>query len=148
MKKLIFILSFLSFFLTSKAQPINKQLIGKWEGKGKIIVTWCDLDSLKYSLLIHEDNSITGKIGDAIVYNAVVEKRSPIMTALGNGEYIIEGKLKGNIIEDEKIFRDGFIFMFSLKENKLVGGFHSSGWKIGGKEKMKLTVTDISLKKK
>jgi hypothetical protein len=148
MKKLFFFLFFTAFFTSISAQSVNQDLIGEWVGKGDIIVTWCELDSLSFDIKIAKDNSVSGKIGDAEIYDAKLEKRSAIMEALGNGEYIIEGKLKGAIVKDEKISRESFLIMFNLENGVIKGGMHTSGSKFGGKEKMVLTVSPLILKKK
>ena len=149
MKKVLY---FLSFFLlltpSTFSQTINAELIGKWEGKGDIIVTWCNLDSLSFKLTIDSTGTVKGMIGDArIAEGAKVEKRSTVMKLLGNGEYIIKGKLVGYLVEKEKIARKGFTLMFSLKNGEINGGMHSTGWKFGGKDKMVLTVSPLHLKK-
>ena len=146
MKKNIFFLLLL-FASIIFAQNFEKTLVGKWHGKGKIIVTWCERDSLNFDINIAKDGKVTGKIGDAEIKNAVLEKRSPVMEALGNGEYIIRGELEGAIVKDEKISREGFTLMFDYENGKLAGGFHTTGSKFGGKEKMVLTVSGVKLEK-
>ncbi len=148
MKKFLLSLFLLSFLSTLIAQELIPELFGEWHGKGKIIVTWCNQKTLDFDIKISEDGTVTGKIGDAEIYDAKAEHRSAIMEALGNHEFIINGKLKGKIVEKENIERDGFKFMFDYKDEQLKGGFHSSGSKFGGKEKMVLTVVDIVLRKK
>ena len=147
MKKIFFLLSALLLANFLSAQKIDSELSGNWQGKGKIIVSWAKNKTLDFNIVIGENGKVTGKIGDAEIGEARLEKRSSLMKALGNGDYIISGKLKGALVENGKIEREGFILMFSLSEGKITGEFHSSGSKFGGKDEMVMTVTDVILQK-
>lgn len=147
MKKIIFIALLLFTFFSLRAQNIDDKITGNWSGKGKIIVTWCKQDSLSFDIKIESDGKVFGKIGDAEITDGKIEKRSAIMKALGNGDYIITGKLNGKLAAKENIERDSFILMFSKEGNFLRGGFHTSGSKFGGKDEMVLTVSPLELKK-
>ncbi len=142
MKKyfLLFFIMFLFVILFA-----NDNIYKNWIGKGKIIVSWCEQEYLHFNITINKDNIVEGTIGDAEIINAKVSKRNFIMRLFGNGKYIIKGDLKGDIVKKEQIQRKSFQFMFSMKNGKIDGGMHTSGSKVGGKEKMKLTVTDIIL---
>lgn len=151
MRHLITILITFLTFCPGSVTPVTAQqhttqtLTGEWQGEGRIIVTWSQQKTLSFDLSIDEKGSVTGQIGDAVVRDARLTRRSWLMRKLGNGEYLIRGRLDGELIAAEKIRRDSFWLMLSQSDNRLTGGLNSSGWKWGGREKMILTVTEIIL---
>ncbi len=146
MKRLSFLCLILLSF-PSFSQDFPHEIYGNWKGNGRIVVNWTEARYLNYDININEDNSVTGNVGDAEIINGIMEPRSTIMKWLGNGDYIISGKLKSDILRSEKVVRQSFNFMFILQNNKLLGGMHTSGSMFGGKEKMVLTIFEIILNK-
>jgi hypothetical protein len=61
-------------------------------------------------------------------------------------DYIFKGGLDGNIVSAESIRREGFMGPCNINESGLRGTIHSSGWKIGGKSKMKLSADFLLIK--
>ena len=64
---------------------------------------------------------------------------------LGNCEYIIDADLSNFLIEKEEIKRESIRIFLDFKSPFFTGGFHTSGSKFGGKEKMKFSGTNIKL---
>jgi hypothetical protein len=71
-----------------------------------------------------------------------------ILRMLGNSRYIIDLELSGPLVEEEQITRSGGKLLLDFENDAFSGGFHSSGSKFGGKEKMVMTVVDLKLKKR
>ena len=117
-----------------------KELNGHFIGDAKIIVNWCNLDSLAFDISIDSLGNVTGKIGDAKIIQGKVKTNS-----FGSTKYIIEAELDGFIIEKEGIKRKSIKIPFDYVGKKLIGGFGTSGSKFGGKEKMILSGTDLVL---
>ena len=59
-------------------------MIGRWEGKTKIIVTWCKQDKLSLSLRILSDGEVGGRIGDATVENGRIKRNAKILVWLAD----------------------------------------------------------------
>lgn len=114
------------------------EMTGNWQGKGKIIVSWCEQDSLSFYLTITSDGKVSGKIGDAVIKNGQLKKNSLILRWLGNSEYIIEADLEGSIVEAENITRESIKLIVDFEDNCIVGDFRTSGSKFGGKDKMQM----------
>ena len=113
-------------------------MTGNWQGKGKIIVSWCEQDSLSFYLTITSDGKVSGKIGDAVIKNGQLKKNSLILRWLGNSEYIIEADLEGSIVKTENITRESIKLIVDFEDNCIVGDFRTSGGKFGGKDKMQM----------
>ncbi len=126
-----------------------RQMIGHWQGKGEIIVSWCLQDSLEFDLTIAEDGSVSGMIGGARLTDAHIHRNSWFLRLLKNPEFIVEGDLTGALVPEENILRPSvkYLLLDMESSNKLSGGMHTSGKHIGGKETMVLTVSGIRLKK-
>lgn len=125
-----------------------KEMIGEWEGKGKIIVTWCKKKTLFCSLTILPQGKVEGKIGDAEIKEGVIKKNSPILVWLGNPRYIIFATLKGPIVKEENIYRESIKLVVDFEDDKFIGGFHTSGGKFNGKKSMMLSGTELILLRK
>jgi len=122
-------------------------LVGRWYGRGQVIVSWCEKDSLNFSITIHSDGSVTGTIGDAILENATIRRNNLLLRILKNPEFLVEGNLSGPLVSDEEIYRDSahYLLVDVTSHDRLSGGFHSSGSHIGGKKSMVFSVFGISL---
>ena len=73
------------------------------------------------------------------------DTRTRLMRWLGNGDYLISGSLQGPIIASEGVTRDGVTLMLSGRNSQLTGGMHTTGSKSGGKQRMVLSVVEITL---
>jgi len=123
--------------------PELEQCIGQWQGRGKVIVLWCKLDSIDVDVTIDSGGNVHGTIGDATVKEAELGRRSWIMRRLGNHNYLIRARLDGFLVEAEGIRRDGVWFMFDVADGHLRGSINSSGAKFGGKKRMPMTVMNV-----
>ncbi|MFQ6609979.1 MAG: hypothetical protein ACE5D7_04170 [Fidelibacterota bacterium] len=123
-----------------------EDVIGRWDGQGQVIVSWCEKDSLNFSISIHSDGSVTGTIGDAQLKNGKIRRNSLILSMLKNPEYLVEGNLSGPLVSDEGTYRNSahYLLLDVISRNRLTGGFHSSGAHIGGKNPMVFTVFGIA----
>ena len=124
-----------------------EDFIGTWKGEGKIIVTWCEQKQLAIELQIDSDGNVSGKIGDAHIRHGKIRLNNIIYRWLGNKKYIIETKLSNYLIKKEKIKRDSIRIFLDFKKPFLTGGFHTSGSKFGGKEKMIVSGNSVKLVK-
>ena len=88
---------------------------------------------------------MTGTIGDATITKSSLWVRDIAHQWLGNGEYIAKVKLEGFLVAKDSMFREGGWLMFDLTDDKLEGGFSSSGIKAGDPERMFIAVAYITL---
>ena len=121
------------------------EMIGEWQGDGKVIVTWCKQGRLAIHLYIRADGKVSGMVGDALITDGFVRKNNWFLDWMGNPEYVIEARLDGPIVEAENIRRESIELLLDIDGHELQGGFHTSGSKTGGKESMIMTVTSIRL---
>ena len=126
---------------------LNNKLNGLLKGESKIIVTWCEKKYISFELHVDENGNVNGTIGDAIINNGKIKHNYIIYRLLGNSEYIIDGNLSNFLIEKEEIKRESIRIFLDFKRPFFTGGFHTSGSKFGGKEKMKFSGTNIKLSK-
>ena len=120
-------------------------LTGTWEGRSRIIVSWCEQDSLSFALSVSEDGTVEGRVGDATAAAGRVARNNWFLVLLGNPDFIIEAELDGPIIRAENISRESIKLLVDIDNDRLVGGFHTSGSKFGGSESMIMTGVDIEL---
>jgi hypothetical protein len=127
---------------------IKEEFIGNWKGEGRVIVAWCEQKHLPFELQIGTNGIVSGKIGDALIRNGKLRRNNFLLRWLGNTEFIIDAQLTNYIIEIEKIQRDSIRVFLDYDKPVFTGGFHTSGSKFGGKEKMILSGTGVKLVKK
>lgn len=139
LKGLIVAIILMSATTWASAQSINI-LEGHFSGKAKIIVSWCKQDSLAFDLKIDKSGVVSGVIGDANIIRGNVKKNT-----WGSRNFIIEAELSGYIVGNEKIRRESIHIPFDLVETRLIGGFGTSGSKLGGKERMILSGANLIL---
>ena len=120
-------------------------MIGEWQGDVKVIVTWCKQDRLSIHLFVRADGKVSGSIGDALIATGSVRKNNWFLVWLGNPEYVIEATLDGAVVAAEGIRRKTIKLLVDLDGHELLGGFHTSGEKTGGKESMIMSGTDLRL---
>ena len=124
-------------------------LTGRWEGDARIIVSWCRQPKLHVAVDIQADGTVTGKIGDAsLVKGRLEENRGWLGRRLNLAtDHIIRGDLSGPVVAAESVTRERVSIPLDLVGGALVGGVHTSGAKFGGKEKMILSASDLTLKR-
>ena len=146
-----FYIIFLILLPMSEVQAFNnlgistEDFIGVWKGEGRIIVAWCERKQLSFELQIDSDGSVSGTIGDAHIRHGKIRLNNIIYRWLGNKEFIVDAELSDYLVEKEKIRRESIRIFLDFEKPFLVGGFHTSGSKFGGKEKMILSGTNIKL---
>ena len=138
--KRIYLSVFMFIILSGAYGQTTNEIVGHFKGNAKIIVEWCNLDSLTFDLNLDSLGNITGSIGNAKIIQGKMKTN-----AFGSTKFIIEAELKGNIIEKEGIKRRIIKIPFDYVSGKIVGGFGTSGSKFGGKERMILSGTDLIL---
>lgn len=120
---------------------------GTWKGEGRVIVAWCGQKYVSFELQIDADRNVSGKIGDARIRHGTFRRNSRFYRWMGNKEYIIDAKLSDYLVENEKIKRDAIRIFLDFTPPFFTGGFHTSGSKFGGKEKMVFSGSHVKLVK-
>ena len=119
-------------------------LEGTWKGDAKIIVDWVQNTQLAITLTIDAEGNVTGKVGDAELIEARVHLRSIDM----NRDFRVHGQLEGDLVAAEGVQRGEVDILFDHPDaDTLVGGLHSSGSKFGGKDSMKVSAMNMTLKR-
>jgi hypothetical protein len=140
-----------SLLITSNScaadQVVTPNMVGHWEGNGRIIVTWCRQTSLPVTLNVAANGTVTGKIGDANLANGHLKRNRGWVGRKLNfkTDYIITGNLTGPIVAAENIVRSGVKMPLNFSSGNFNGGIHTSGFKFGGKERMILSATFLKL---
>ena len=149
--QITFYIVFFALHPLNEAQASNKlviskeDLMGTWKGEGRVIVAWCEQKQLLFELRIDMNGNVLGKIGDAQIMHGKIRQNNTVYRWLGNRKYIIDAKLINYLIEKEKIKRESIRVFLDFENPFFVGGFHTSGSKFGGKEKMILSGTKVKL---
>ena len=128
-------------------KTVTPAMVGQWRGNAQIIMTWCQETNLPVSIQIKTDGSVSGKVGDATLANGQLERnRGWIGRKLHvKTDYIITGRLEGPIVAREKIHRSGVSIPLNFSGGAFVGGVHTSGTHLGGKERMVLSAGSLTL---
>lgn len=128
--------------------PVAPAMIGHWEGDARIIVSWCRQTNLHVTIDIRNDGSVTGKVGDAtVIKGRLAQNRGSLGRKLNLAtDYIIKGELGGPVVAAEGVMRKSVSIPLNFLGGKFVGGIHTSGSKFGGKEKMILSASSLTLK--
>jgi hypothetical protein len=132
---------------------LTRTMCGPWQGSAKIIVNWTQQTNLPVMVMISADGSVTGKVGDAVLEKGVFHRnRSSVGRRLNLAtDYIITGQLTGPIIASEGVNRAGvkipLNFRLDHTNQFFAGGLHTSGTKFGGKKKMILSASNLTLKR-
>ena len=129
----------------NKLATSNEEFVRTWKGESRVIVAWCEQKQLSFELQIDMNGNVSGKIGDALIRHGKIRLNNIVYRWLGNRKYIIDAKLSNYLIEREKIKRESIRVFLDFDKPFLVGGFHTSGRKFGGKEKMILSGTSVKL---
>ncbi|MFC1585976.1 hypothetical protein ACFL5V_10550 [Fibrobacterota bacterium] len=126
---------------------IRNKLDGQWTGEGRVIVAWCQQKHISFELQLDEHGKVTGTIGDAVIKNGKIKLNHLLYRLLGNREYVIDADLSNFLVEKEEIKRESIRLFLDFEKPFFTGGFHSSGSKFGGKEKMVFSGTGLRLSK-
>ncbi|MFG0318409.1 MAG: hypothetical protein ACF8XB_14140 [Planctomycetota bacterium JB042] len=119
------------------------ELVGAWAGDARVIVEFCEADTIPIRLDIRADGTVTGSVGDAALVDAAYhENRGALGRKLKVAtDHIVSGKLDGPLIAAENVTRRAIDIPFDLKFGRLDGGFHSSGAHVGPPSTMKVSGT-------
>jgi len=134
--------------LSAADKTLPSAMTGGFKGSAKIIVNWTKQKQLPVEVVIADDGSVTGKIGDATLDDGRLKKnRGAIGRKLNiKTDYIIVGQLSGPVIKAENIERKAVSIPLNFKGGAFSGGVHTSGSKIGGQSGMKLSASGLTLK--
>jgi hypothetical protein len=143
------VLAILAALPACAASPFTPppELVGHWRGEARIIVTWCEQDTLAVDLTIETDGSVQGRVGDATLAEGRLEaNRGTIGRSLNlKTDYIVSARLVGAIVAAEGIAREQVLIPVNHQSGRLVGGLHTSGNHVGGKADMVLSAADLVL---
>ena len=125
----------------ARNEVVRPEMVGHWEGDGKIIVTWCQQTNLPVTLDVKADGGVTGKIGDATLTKGQLRRNRGWLGKKLNikTDYVITGRLEGPIVSAEGITRSGVNIPINYSTGKFVGGLHTTGSKFGDKKRMILS---------
>lgn len=128
---------------------VSPEIAGIWDGRAQIIVVWCHQRDLPVAISIAPDGAVSGAIGDATIGNGqLTRNRGWLGRKLSLAtDWIIRGELAGPIVASESIERAAFSMPLNLDGGELKGGMHTSGSKIGGKDRMILSARALVLKR-
>lgn len=128
-----------------KQAGLPPELAGHWRGEGSIMAAWCQQKRIPFDITIDTQGNVTGMIGDAKLQDGRLTYRTRLMRKLGNRDYLIQAKLNGPIVAAEGIQRKKIWLMVDLKNQQLEGGMNTSGWHLGTKNRMFITVAQVVL---
>lgn len=123
------------------------QMIGTWIGMGMTMISNEILNQRQITvmLIIDEDGSITGYIGDALIQNASLQSAQWWQKLRGKQKYTSAFRLDGFIVKGENFKRDGGTVIFEkIGENEITCSFTSDGSQENNSN-IALTVEEIVL---
>ena len=131
------------------AQFPHPSFAGTWSGAAEPIVTWTSQRTLPVRLVIDSAGRVRGRVGDAELFDAELRgNRGPVTRALGwKTELIVRGRLRGEVIAAEHVVRDGVSIPLDSRDGTLIGSVHTTGDKVGGKDRMILTAARLTLRR-
>lgn len=126
---------------------VGPAMVGGWDGNARIIVAWCQQTNLPVSLTVAADGRVQGKVGDATLTNAHLNRnRGPLGRRLNlKTDYIVVGDLHGPIVASEQITRSRVSMPLNFAGGTFAGGVHTSGTKWGGKQRMIFSASQLTL---
>jgi hypothetical protein len=135
-----------------KPNPIPPpELVGRWQGQGRILSNWTSIQSLPVDLAILPDGTVRGQIGIAAVAGGSFEEYAPQQKK--KPPYVLTVNLDGALLEDG-VIRRSFRLNLQPEGTRLAGSGASDGSKLfpgasreSMRRAMKLQVTSISLAK-
>ena len=112
-------------------------MAGSWQGKAEITCAWCKQHEMGVELTIAADGSVTGKIGDATLDQARLNKNVVRPDSLPT-KYVIKAKLVGPLSTSEGVTRATIDIGVDLAGESLTGAFVTNGDLSGTKETSRL----------
>jgi len=142
-----------SFFFAGVGMALGNEaslapeMLGRWAGNARIVVSWCVQTNLPIALDIHADGTVAGKVGDAHLRNGWIESNRGLLNHAftARSDYIIHGTLKGPIVAAEAITRPRVSIPLNVKNGVFVGSVETSGTLVGGKTNMMLSAASLAL---
>lgn len=131
------------------AQRPDSALVGDWSGRADITVAWTAQRDLLIRLVVREDGSVAGTVGDAQLVGArIFSDRTALARALRLGrEYVVEGALSGPILRAESVQRASVRMRLDLERGSMVGELQTSGAYEGPPSALAFTASGIVLRK-
>ena len=123
------------------------QMLGTWVGMGRVLISneYLNQRQMPVMLVIEEDGTITGYIGDASIQQGTLLPAHWWQKLMGKEKYRSSFKLEGFIVNGEKFKRAGGNISFEkIGENELTCSFASDGSQVDSTN-IVLTVGDIQL---
>jgi len=150
--QLLSLLLILTLFVISgcQAEPefkAPKEYVGNWMGLGKIMLSneFLNQRQLPFMLIIEENGSVTGYVGDASIIKTSLKKPTWWQKLTGKGKYTATFTLTGKLIENEDFARSGGTITFDgFDKKELLCHFISTG-KTKGEGDPALVVEEIRL---
>lgn len=120
----------------SRAQTVIPPMVGMWQGDASVVSTWTHVRTIPVRITITADDRVTGTVGDATLVNAMLLKnRGDAAQSLPwKTTYIVEANLHGAVINKDNVFRTSVQIALDWRDDHFVGGFKTSGWKVGNNE--------------
>jgi hypothetical protein len=116
------------FLLVFMARTPPAEYVGHWKGMARIGVTFVQRSTLDIDVVIHPDGTVTGSVGDARIASGRFQEHTWYEKLFGNKGYVLRVALKGDLIADEKIRRDGaFILLNDCSNGTIRGLVNSTG---------------------
>jgi len=113
------------------SRPSTTGMVGEWQGKVRPFPEWYPHE-LDFSLQIHPDGTIDGRVGDAEITNGILVapwNRSELT-------YQVQADLEGPLVAAEGIRRKTCVMFISFEAAEMVGQFRAIGTEFGGKKSM------------
>ena len=131
----------------NRLESIPPQMTGAWSGEARIAVSWTTQKTLAVRVIVAQDGTVTGVIGDATLRDGRLQRNR---TALGRTlrvktDWIISGTLDGPIIAAESIQRDSVKLPLNWADDHFEGSVNTSGSELGGKQSMWLAAQNLRL---
>jgi hypothetical protein len=118
-----------------RAQTAKPPMLGVWQGVGVVVVPWLHERTIPVSLTIMANDSVSGTVGDATLVGARFARRDTSNVGTRwKTEYIITGNLTGPVVRIEGIWRPGISILLNWNGADFIGGFATSGWRVGSIE--------------
>lgn len=132
------------------AEPsVDPCLVGHWQGQAEIIVAWCRQKQLRVDIEVRPDGRATGRVGEAVLNGArLTRNRGVLGRRLGLAtDWILRGELAGPLVAAEGIVRNRVSIPLDFREDRWVGGLHTSGSKFGGASDGRLSAAGLILRR-
>lgn len=128
----------------------DPKMAGHWTGTAEIVVNWTKQRQLSVDIVIANDGTATGRVGDATLSGAsLMRNRGWFGRTLHLAtDWIIIGDLTGDIVAAEAVHRTGVKMPLTWGDDRFTGAIHTSGSLFGGKDAMILSAGRMTLRRK